>query len=408
MLGNPNGGRWNIDAIWEVFPRLAERRKVGAAQLSGGEQQMLAIARALLRNPKLIVMDEPSEGLAPTIIENLVGTCERLVQEGVGLLLIEQNLGVAASLANRQLVMVAGSIQAETTGAALLADPEAQQRYLGVTRIEETRSRRGAVMATVVLLGTLDTKGEEYEFLRRRVLDAGVDALLVDTGVLGSPLAEPDISRQQVAEAAGADVQELAASEDRGRGRGDGPRRRRNREGPARAGRLDAVLALGGSGGTAIAAQAVRELPVGVPKLIVSTMASGHAPLRRGRRRHAHVFGRRHRRAESDLGAHPRERSGGGRRDGKGAEARSRVGETSRRGHDVRRHDPCVTEARKRLEELGYEVLVFHATGTGASRWRRSCAPASSPPPGRDDDGAGRRARRRRSLGRSRPAGSRR
>ena len=137
MLGNPNGGRWNIDAIWEVFPRLAERRKVGAAQLSGGEQQMLAIARALLRNPKLIVMDEPSEGLA-TIIENLVGTCERLVQEGVGLLLIEQNLGVAASLANRQLVMVAGSIQAETTGAALLADPEAQQRYLGVTRIEET------------------------------------------------------------------------------------------------------------------------------------------------------------------------------------------------------------------------------------------------------------------------------
>ena len=138
MLGNPNGGRWNIDEIWEVFPRLAERRKVGGAQLSGGEQQMLAIARALLRNPKLIVMDEPSEGLAPTIIENLVGTCERLVQEGVGLLLIEQNLGVAASLANRQLVMVAGSIQAETTGAALLADPEAQQRYLGVTRIEET------------------------------------------------------------------------------------------------------------------------------------------------------------------------------------------------------------------------------------------------------------------------------
>ena len=138
MLGSPNGERWNMDTIWELFPRLAERRKVGAAQLSGGEQQMLAIARALLRNPKLIVMDEPSEGLAPTVIENLVGTCETLVQEGVGLLLIEQNLGVATSLANRQLVMVAGSIQTETTGAALLADPEAQQRYLGVTRIEET------------------------------------------------------------------------------------------------------------------------------------------------------------------------------------------------------------------------------------------------------------------------------
>jgi branched-chain amino acid transport system ATP-binding protein len=138
MLGSSNGGRWNIDAIWELFPRLAERRKVGAAQLSGVEQQMLAIARALLGNPKLIVMDEPSEGLAPTIVESLVGTCSGLVQEGVGLLLIEQNLGVATSLASRQLVMVAGSIQAETTGAALLADAEAQQRYLGVTRIEET------------------------------------------------------------------------------------------------------------------------------------------------------------------------------------------------------------------------------------------------------------------------------
>jgi branched-chain amino acid transport system ATP-binding protein len=138
MLGSSNGGRWNIDAIWELFPRLAERRKVGAAQLSGGEQQMLAIARALIGNPKLMVMDEPSEGLAPTIVESLVGTCSGLVQEGVGLLLIEQNLGVATSLATRQLVMVAGSIQAEMTGAALLADPEAQQRYLGVTRIEET------------------------------------------------------------------------------------------------------------------------------------------------------------------------------------------------------------------------------------------------------------------------------
>jgi branched-chain amino acid transport system ATP-binding protein len=124
-----------MDSIWELFPRLAERKRISAAQLSGGEQQMLAIARALLGNPKLIVMDEPSEGLAPTVIENLVGTCETLVQEGVGLLLIEQNLGVAASLANRQLVMIAGSIQAETTGRALLADADAQQRYLGVTRV---------------------------------------------------------------------------------------------------------------------------------------------------------------------------------------------------------------------------------------------------------------------------------
>ena len=136
MLGRRNGGRWTKDAIWELFPRLAARRRIGGAQLSGGEQQMLAISRALLGNPKLLIMDEPSEGLAPTIVEGLVETCTTLVQEGMGLLLIEQNLGVATSLAERQLVMVAGEIATETTAAALVADPAAQQRYLGVTRVE--------------------------------------------------------------------------------------------------------------------------------------------------------------------------------------------------------------------------------------------------------------------------------
>ena len=136
MLGGGRGGRWNKAAIWELFPRLAERRKVGAAQLSGGEQQMLAIARALLGNPKLLIMDEPSEGLAPAIVENLVGTCQGLVQEGVGLLLVEQNLGVATSLAERQLIMVAGEIATEMSAQALIDDPDAQQRYLGVSRVE--------------------------------------------------------------------------------------------------------------------------------------------------------------------------------------------------------------------------------------------------------------------------------
>jgi branched-chain amino acid transport system ATP-binding protein len=136
MLGAAGGGRWTKAAIWELFPRLAERRKIGAAQLSGGEQQMLAIARALLGNPKLLIMDEPSEGLAPAIVENLVGTCQGLVQEGVGLLLVEQNLGVATSLAERQLIMVAGEIATEMSAKALLDDPDAQQRYLGVSRVE--------------------------------------------------------------------------------------------------------------------------------------------------------------------------------------------------------------------------------------------------------------------------------
>jgi branched-chain amino acid transport system ATP-binding protein len=136
MLGARNGGRWSKASLWELFPRLAERRKVSAAQLSGGEQQMLAVARALLANPKLLLMDEPSEGLAPTIVESLVETCLGLVREGVGLLLIEQNLGVATSLAERQLVMVAGEIATETTARQLIDDPAAQQRYLGVTRVE--------------------------------------------------------------------------------------------------------------------------------------------------------------------------------------------------------------------------------------------------------------------------------
>ena len=140
MIGRTNGGRWSIGSIYELFPRLAERKRISAAQLSGGEQQMLAIGRALLRNPKLLVMDEPSEGLAPTIIENLIATIRTLSEEGTGLLLVEQNLAFATSVAERQLVMVAGRIATETTAAEFVADPDAQQRYLGVTRVEESRA----------------------------------------------------------------------------------------------------------------------------------------------------------------------------------------------------------------------------------------------------------------------------
>jgi len=136
MVGRSNNGRWTVERIYELFPRLADRRKVSGAQLSGGEQQMLAIGRALITNPSLLIMDEPSEGLAPTIIENLTETLEKLVAEGMGLLLIEQNLGVATSVAKRQLVMIGGRIEAETTAADLLAREELQQQYLGVTRVE--------------------------------------------------------------------------------------------------------------------------------------------------------------------------------------------------------------------------------------------------------------------------------
>jgi branched-chain amino acid transport system ATP-binding protein len=126
-----NGG-WTVKRVYELFPRLAERRKNGGAQLSGGEQQMLAIGRALLGNPKLLVMDEPSEGLAPAIVDNLVDTFQQLEKDGLAILLVEQNLGVAVSLAKRQLVMVGGEIAAETTAEVLESDVELQRRYLGV------------------------------------------------------------------------------------------------------------------------------------------------------------------------------------------------------------------------------------------------------------------------------------
>ena len=136
MVAGRNGNsRWTIDRVYELFPRLAERKRNGGAQLSGGEQQMLAIARALVTDPRLLIMDEPSEGLAPTIIEMLIETFRTLEEEGLRILLIEQNLGVATSIAERQLVMIGGEIAAETTATALMGDAELQRRYLGVEPI---------------------------------------------------------------------------------------------------------------------------------------------------------------------------------------------------------------------------------------------------------------------------------
>jgi len=127
-----NGTAWTRERVYDLFPRLAERKRNGGAQLSGGEQQMLAIGRALVTNPRLVVMDEPSEGLAPAVIESLVETFRHLEEQGLAILLIEQNLGVATALAERQLVMIGGSIAAETTASQLAGDPDLQRRYLGV------------------------------------------------------------------------------------------------------------------------------------------------------------------------------------------------------------------------------------------------------------------------------------
>jgi branched-chain amino acid transport system ATP-binding protein len=132
MVAKRNSTGWTIKKVYDLFPSLAARKKNGATQLSGGEQQMLAIGRALLLNPQLLVMDEPSEGLAPIVVENLIEVLRNVAKEGVGLLLVEQNLGVATSVSNRLAIMVTGLIAVETTSSDLLADEASQRRFLGV------------------------------------------------------------------------------------------------------------------------------------------------------------------------------------------------------------------------------------------------------------------------------------
>jgi branched-chain amino acid transport system ATP-binding protein len=135
MVARRNSDGWTIRKVYDLFPSLAARKKNGATQLSGGEQQMLAIGRALLLNPRLLVMDEPSEGLAPIVVENLIETLRDVAKEGVGLLLVEQNLGVATSVSDRIAIMVTGIIAVEMTSAELLADEASQRRFLGVSSV---------------------------------------------------------------------------------------------------------------------------------------------------------------------------------------------------------------------------------------------------------------------------------
>ena len=133
MLANgTKGKRWTADAVYELFPRLAQRRQNRGGDLSGGEQQMLAVGRALMLNSKLILMDEPSEGLAPTIVETLIAAVHTLVAEGVAVLAVEQNIHAATAMADRQLAMVSGRIEAEFGAEEIRNDPTLQRLYLGV------------------------------------------------------------------------------------------------------------------------------------------------------------------------------------------------------------------------------------------------------------------------------------
>jgi len=132
LAGLTARGRWPLDRIFATFPRLRERRRSRGTDLSGGEQQMLAIARALVRDPRLILLDEPFEGLAPVIVRDLMAVCQRLAEAGQTIIVVEQNIAAALSLAHRAYVLNNGHVVEERTTDSLRANPDILHRYLGV------------------------------------------------------------------------------------------------------------------------------------------------------------------------------------------------------------------------------------------------------------------------------------
>ena len=126
----------DLDYVLGLFPRLAERRRQIAGTLSGGEQQMLAIGRALMSRPRLLLLDEPSMGLAPIMVQKIFEIIRRIAANGVTLLLVEQNAKLALEVSNRGYVLESGRIVLADSAAALLANPEVQNAYLGGARLQ--------------------------------------------------------------------------------------------------------------------------------------------------------------------------------------------------------------------------------------------------------------------------------
>src|SRR5205085_6199363 len=126
-------GRWTLERIYELFPRLAERRRNLGNQLSGGEQQMLAVGRALVLNPRVILLDEPLEGLAPILVEELLAALKRIIHEGMSAILVEQNAQKVLAVTDRAAIIERGAVVYQGTSAELMADRAVLEAYLAVT-----------------------------------------------------------------------------------------------------------------------------------------------------------------------------------------------------------------------------------------------------------------------------------
>ncbi len=136
-------GRWSVDRIYELFPRLAERRRNLGNQLSGGEQQMLAVGRALILNPRVILLDEPLEGLAPILVEELLAALRRIIRdEGMSAILVEQNAQKVLAVTDCAAILQRGAVVHEGPSADLLADRAVLESYLGVTAAAPRRSAK--------------------------------------------------------------------------------------------------------------------------------------------------------------------------------------------------------------------------------------------------------------------------
>ena len=343
-LAGGDHGSWTIPRIYETFPRLAERRNNRGSQLSGGEQQMLAISRALLLNPRLLIMDEPTEGLAPIIVEQVEEIILNLGEQGdIGILVVEQNIGVATAVAEKVAIMINGRINRIMDAARLEADLELQQRLLGVGQHDvevptepaelpatseggrrpakprgpvrvyvsnptlptrwsqpatvaqmETAARTRTVVpeppvetppsavdlrpihrggaASVIVAGTLDTKSAELRFMRDQIAAAGVRAVLVDLSTSGQPSAA-DVPPHHVAAYYRGGPNAVFTGE---RGAAIAAMAEAFEAWIRRQQPIGGIISAGGSGGSSLVSPAMRALSVGVPKVLISSVASGN------------------------------------------------------------------------------------------------------------------------------------